>query len=164
MRAQQMLCAAWRTCNQPLHAAEKEVFMFSKKAASALCLGLLLVATPVLGQRTPLRNGWNLFTPEQDVEFGSALAQQADATLNWSYDSTADDYIRSLGLQLTEFAPGYKYPYEFRIFQDSSIQSFALPGGVIYVSSGLMLAAQSEPQLAGVLSHQIGLVVARHGT
>jgi hypothetical protein len=138
--------------------------MFSKKTASALYLGLFLVATPLLGQRTPLREGWNLFTPQQDIEFGRALAQDAEATLDWSYDPTAEDYINSLGKQLTEFAPGYKYPYEFRIFRDPTVQSFALPGGVIYVSSGLVLAAQSEPQLAGVLAHQIAHVIARHGT
>jgi beta-barrel assembly-enhancing protease len=139
--------------------------MFSRKATAALvCLGLLILITPLLAQRSRLIPSWNLFSTQQDVEIGTVLAQDAEATLTWSRETFAQDYIDALGNQLGDFSAGYKYPYEFRVFRDPSIQSFALPGGIIYLSSGLVLATQNEAQLAGVLAHQIGHVVARHGS
>jgi hypothetical protein len=92
------------------------------------------------------------------------LAERAQASLRWSKDTMAHEYINTLGTTLASHATGYRYPYEFRIFMEPSIQSFALPGGMIYVSSGLVLAVDDESQLAGILAHQIGHVVARHGT
>jgi len=140
--------------------------MITKKAKSlVVVLGALLVmGAPILADRTPLRTGWNLFTTQQDVELGRALVQEAENSLTFSDNEYAHGYINALGNQLAVHAPGYKYPYEFRIFMDPAINSMALPGGVIYVSSGLVMAAQTEPQLAMVLAHQIGHVVARHGT
>src|SRR5688500_7806190 len=111
--------------------------MFSKKTTSALCLVILmLVASPVFGQRTRVTTGWNLFTPQQDVELGKSVAQAAEPSMNLSTNQDAHAYINTLGNQVATFAPGYRYPYMFKIFKDPSIQSFALPGGWIYVSSG----------------------------
>jgi len=139
--------------------------MFSRRAAYILLactFGLFM--TPVLAQRTRLAPGWNLFTTQQDVELGRALAADAEAKLEWSADTVVHEYINTLGHSLAGSASGYRYPFEFRVFKDPTIQSMALPGGIIYVSSGLVLAAQDEPQLAGILAHQIGHVVARHGS
>jgi len=140
--------------------------MFTKKTKRvSIFLGaLLLLVSPILADRTPLRMGWNLFSTGQDVELGRALVQKANSSLIFSENQYAHGYINALGNQLSIHAPGYKYPYEFRIFTDPAINSMALPGGVIYVSSGLVLAAQTEPQLATVLAHQIAHVAARHGT
>lgn len=136
----------------------------TRRATSALCLAMLMLVSPVFGQRTRLSTGWNLFTPQQDVEMGQALGQEVESTLTMSKDQYAYGYMKAMGSQLTSHAPGFKYPYEFRIYNDSSIQSLALPGGRIYISSGLVEAAQNEPQLAAIVAHQIGHVVARHGT
>jgi beta-barrel assembly-enhancing protease len=140
--------------------------MFSTKAKSALILfGMVAVlALPLAAQRTPLRAGANSFTTQQDIEMGRALARNAETTLSLSDDATARGYVRTLGSELAARAPGYRYPYEFRVFSDSEIRSMALPGGIIYVSSGLVAAAQTEPQLAAVLAHQIAHVAARHGS
>jgi predicted Zn-dependent protease len=139
--------------------------MFSRKATAAIfAVGLLILITPLLAQRTRLIPSWNLFSTQQDVEMGRLLADDAEATLTWSGDTFVQDYIDALGNQLGDFSPGYKYPYEFRVYRDPSIQSLALPGGIIYLSSGLVLAAQNEAQLAGILAHQIGHVIARHGS
>jgi len=69
-----------------------------------------------------------------------------------------------LGNELASHAPGFRYPYQFDVFVDPEIRSLALPGGYIYVSSGLVTAMQTEPQLASVLAHQIAHVAARHGS
>lgn len=135
----------------------------TRRATSALCLAMLMLVLPVFGQRTRVSTGWNLFTPQQDVEMGRALGQDAENTLNLSKDNFAHGYINALGNQLASHTSGFKYPYEFRIYNDPSIQALALPGGKIYISSGLVEAAQNEPQLAAIVAHQIGHVVARHG-
>jgi len=140
--------------------------MFSTKAKSAaLLLGFLVaLALPLSAQRTALKTGSNSFTTQQDIEMGRALSRDAERTLTLSSDTATNGYVRRLGGELAARAPGYKYPYEFRVFLDPDIRSMALPGGIIYVSSGLVMATQNEPQLASVLAHQIGHVASRHGT
>jgi predicted Zn-dependent protease len=101
---------------------------------------------------------------QQDIEMGRALSRTVEITSSLSDDVAARDYVRRLGSELAARAPGYRYPYEFRVFSDPDIRTMALPGGIIYVSSGLVTAMQSEPQLASVLAHQIGHIAARHGT
>ena len=65
---------------------------------------------------------------------------------------------------MASHAPGEKYPYQFKIVNDTAINAFALPGGFIYVNRGAIDAADSENQIAGVIAHEIGHVVLRHGT
>ena len=138
---------------------------YNKAKAAVVLLGVLAVlAVPVSAQRTALRTGANSFTTQQDIEMGRALARNAESVLRLSDDVTARNYVRTLGSELAARAPGYRYPYEFRVFSDSDIRSMALPGGIIYVSSGLVADSESEPQLAAVLAHQIAHVAARHGT
>jgi len=140
--------------------------MFSTKTKFAVLLlgSVVALAVPISAQRTALRTGTNSFTTQQDIEMGRALARDADSTLALSEDPATRGYIRTLGSELATHAPGYKFPYEFRVFVDPDIRSMALPGGIIYLSSGLVLATPSEPQLAAFLAHQIGHVAARHGS
>src|SRR5207245_6799615 len=72
--------------------------------------------------------------------------------------------IDALGKQFAAHAPDEKYPYQFKIVNDTAINAFALPGGFIYVNRGAIEAADSENQIAGVMAHEIGHVVLRHGT
>jgi hypothetical protein len=135
------------------------------KAKSTLFLMLMLVlGIPALADRTPLRSGWNIFTVQQDIEMGQALTTEAQNTLTFASNTFAHGYINALGTQLATHAPGPKLPWAFRIYADPAINSYVLPGGTIYVSSGLVNTAQTEPQLATVLAHQIAHVVLRHGT
>ena len=139
--------------------------MFLKaKGTILLIASMLLLGMPALADRTPLRPDWNLFTVQQDIEMGQALVSEAQNTLTFSTNTFAHGYINALGTQLAQHAPGPKYPWQFRIYLDDAINSYALPGGVVYVSSGLVNTAQTEPQLATVLAHQIAHVVLRHGT
>jgi hypothetical protein len=125
---------------------------------------LLVLAFPVLADRTILRPGFNLFSPQQDIEMGRRLAEEVESILPIVNQPNANTYLHALGTQLSAHAPGDRFPYQFKIVQDDTINSFALPGGFIYVTSGLIEAVESEPQLAGILAHQIGHVVLRHGT
>src|SRR5262245_60777895 len=130
-------------------------------------ISLILVSLsviPALADRTPLRTAWNLFTPQQDIEMGRILAGDATGTLQVIDDHDANAYILALGTQLAAHAPNTRYPYQFKIVNDSTINAWALPGGFIYVTSGLFETAENEPQLAGALAHEIAHVVLRHGT
>lgn len=119
---------------------------------------------PALADRTNILPAWNLFSPQQDIEMGRILADDLERSLQLLDEHNANTYIDALGKQLIAHAPGNKYPYQFKIVNDDSINAWALPGGSIYVTSGLIQAAQNEPQLAGVLAHQISHVALRHGT
>jgi len=138
--------------------------MTNPRSIVACLAGIFLLALPVMADRTPLRTGWNLFSAQQDVEMGRVLAEEAESSMSIVDDGYSNGYIGALGNQLAIHAPGYKYPYQFKIVNDSAIDSWALPGGYIYVTSGLVEAAQTEPQLASAIAHQIGHVVMRHAS
>ncbi len=122
----------------------------------------LLPASAV--DRTNLRPGWNLFSPQQDTEMGRALSDEAEQTLAIVGPNDASTYIDALGRQLAVHAPGPRYSYQFKIIDDSVPNTYALPGGFIYVTSGLIQAANNEPQLAGLIAHQIAHIALRQGT
>lgn len=126
---------------------------------------MILLPFVAFAQRTPLKpGGWNLFSPQQDVELGQQVAADAEKTLTMLNNSRVDDYLNRLGKKLAANAPGEKYPYQFKCVNDASINAFALPGGFLYVNRGTIEAADNEAELAGVIGHEIGHVALRHGT
>lgn len=130
-------------------------------------IGLILVPVMVSGafaQRTRLKPGWNLFSPQQDVELGQQVSKDAESKLPMLNKRQVDEYLNRLGTRLAGHAPGEKYPYQFRCVNDASINAFALPGGFLYVHRGTIEAADNEAELAGVIGHEIGHVALRHGT
>ncbi|MBN2318076.1 MAG: M48 family metalloprotease [Acidobacteria bacterium] len=140
---------------------------FSKRRAlPAISLGLLiLLLSPfVYGQRTRLEPGFNLFSVQQDVELGRNVAQDAESKLPMLNNDRVDNYLNRLGKKLAAYAPGEKYPYQFKCVNDSSVNAFALPGGFLYINRGVIEAADNEAELAGVVGHEIGHVALRHGT
>jgi hypothetical protein len=141
--------------------------MVSKKSRMIPTLALLLglvVTVYAADTRTKLKPGFNLFSAQQDIEMGRESAKQAERELQVLNDRQSTNYIDSLGKQLAAHAPGNKYPFQFKIVNDTAINAFALPGGFIYVNRGAIDAADTEAQIAGVIAHEIGHVVLRHGT
>ena len=133
-------------------------------AAACLCAALL-VTLPAFGDgRTQLKPGWNLFTPQEDIKLGMETSREAEQRNPVLRDAKVEDYLNTLGKRLAEFAPGEKYPYQFKCLNTAEINAFALPGGYIYVYRGLISAADDESQLAAVLGHEIAHVSLRHGT
>ena len=124
----------------------------------------LLLAPAAQAQRTQLKPGWNLFSPQQDVEIGTQVSADAERQLPMWNNARVDRYLNDLGRRLAEKAPGAKYPYQFKAVNDSAINAFALPGGFLYINRGTMEAADNEAQLAGVMAHEIAHVALRHGT
>ncbi|HEX5708732.1 MAG TPA: M48 family metalloprotease [Pyrinomonadaceae bacterium] len=108
--------------------------------------------------------GFNLFSPEQDVELGRQSAQQIAREAPLLDDAATVNYVRQLGARLAAKAPGHNFPYQFNVVATREINAFALPGGFIFVNAGTIAAAKNEGELAGVISHEISHVALRHGT
>jgi predicted Zn-dependent protease len=123
------------------------------------------IALPILAERTKLKPGFNIFSVEQDIEMGRNISKEMEARVEILRDSRATRYIDALGKRLALKAPGGRqYPFQFRIVNDRSVNAAGLPGGLVYVNRGTIEAATGEAQLAGVIAHEIGHVVLRHGT
>ena len=106
-------------------------------------------------------------TPKQEVVLGLRSRKQiADQHGGLYPDSTLQEYIDLVGNTLVKnsAASDSPYPYEFHLLRDPrTINAFALPGGQVFITAALMSQLNSEAQLAGVLGHEIGHVVGRHG-
>jgi hypothetical protein len=110
------------------------------------------------------RTGFNLFSPEQDIELGKQSAQEIARQVQLLRDEQTVNYVRQLGARLAAKAPGYGFPYQFAVVATRDINAFALPGGYIFVNAGTIAAAKNEGELAGVIAHEISHVALRHGT
>ena len=113
--------------------------------------------------RTPLKAGWNLFTPDQDIQIGKQASTKIGQQVLLLNDPRVDHYLDELGRRLADAAPGYKYPYQYRCVNDENINAFALPGGFIYINRGVIEAADNEAQLAGIIAHETSHVALRNG-
>ena len=135
---------------------------------AAMALAPFFLALGVAwGIDTPgFKPGFNLFSAQQDVQLGKESAEEIDRTYPLLTDPRVLRYIKDLGRQLASLAPNNNpaYVWTFRVINSPDINAFALPGGYIYVNRGAIEAAENEAQLAGVLAHESGHVVMRHGT
>ncbi|HEX4950798.1 MAG TPA: M48 family metallopeptidase [Blastocatellia bacterium] len=121
---------------------------------------------PVPGQEQApqFKPGFNLLSPEQDVEIGRKYAAQIEREMRVLPDPAVQQYINNIGKRLAAVAPGEKFPYQFKVVDVKEINAFALPGGFLYVHIGAIVAAKNESELAGVMAHEISHAALRHGT
>jgi Zn-dependent protease with chaperone function len=110
------------------------------------------------------RPGFNLFTPQQDIEMGKQSAGEIAQQVPLMRDERILSYVRQLGARLAERAPGFDFTYQFNVIATKEINAFALPGGYVFVNAGAILAARNEGELAGVMAHEIAHVALRHPT
>lgn len=108
--------------------------------------------------------GFNLFSPEQDIELGRTSAEEVERQSVVLEDERVTRYVQKLGDKIAAQAPGYHFRYKFVVIDSKETNAFALPGGYVFVNSGAIEAAHNEGELAGVLAHEISHVVLRHGT
>src|SRR5512146_2411391 len=132
--------------------------------AVSLCISAS-VSLAVEAAKLDLKPGFNFFSKEQDIAAGKDAAAKAEQQLPMLNDPQVVEYINNLGHRLTQFEPlPADYPWQFRVVNAKDINAFALPGGYIFVNRGAIEAAENEAQLAGVIAHETGHVVMRHGT
>lgn len=114
--------------------------------------------------RTAIHPGFNLFSPQQDIELGKKASAQVPRQFAILNNKRVDQYLQRLGTRLAAHAPGYKYPYQYRCIDSETINAFALPGGFVYINRGVIENADNEAQLAAVMAHETAHVALRHGT
>jgi predicted Zn-dependent protease len=121
---------------------------------------------PLFGLQIRFKPGWNMFAPQQDVQVGRENAAEVEKQLPMLKDAEVERYVNELGRRLSAFAPNNRpdYVWQFKVVNSGDISAFALPGGFIYVNRATIEAAKDEAQLAGVMAHEEGHVVMRHGT
>lgn len=114
--------------------------------------------------QTHFKPGFNLFSPEQDIQLGRQSAQEVARQVPLLRDEQIVSYVKKLGAKLAAQAPGYKFPYQFEVTATKEVNAFALPGGFMFVNAGTIAVAKNEGELAGVMAHEISHVALRHGT
>ena len=110
--------------------------------------------------------GFNLFSKQQDVQLGQESAAQVRKQMTMVKDPFLNQYVNLVGKRLASSreAQESEFPFTFEVVADPSINAFALPGGPMFINTGLLKAVDSEAQLAGVMGHEMSHVILRHGT
>jgi predicted Zn-dependent protease len=132
-----------------------------------LAILVTLVASMVSAQTRiePRRNG---FTPAQDVQLGREAAAEVRQQLPMLNDRTTDALVERIGSRLVAAVPSrFRQPafrYSFDVVNLREINAFALPGGPMFLHRGMLQAASTDDEVAGVMAHELSHVILRHGT
>jgi len=105
----------------------------------------------------------NWFSIEKEIGLGKSLAQEVERSSKMIDDPVVTEYVNRVGQNLVRNSDA-KVPFTIKVIDSDEVNAFALPGGFFYVNSGLILRAQEESELSGVMAHEISHVTARHGT
>jgi predicted Zn-dependent protease len=124
----------------------------------ALALSAAACATnPVTGKKQ-----LSFMSEDQEIRLGQELDAQVRLEMGVYEDSRLQQYVEEIGMRLAKQSQRPNLPWHFTIVDSPAINAFALPGGYIYITRGIMPFLDNEAQLAGVLGHEIGHVTARH--
>lgn len=115
-----------------------------------------------IGNRS-VGKGVNFYSLEHEIALGKGLAQEVERTSKMIDDPVVTEYVNRVGQNLVRNSDA-QVPFTIKVIDSDEVNAFALPGGFFYVNSGLILRAQEESELAGVMAHEISHVTARHGT
>src|SRR6266403_4554248 len=138
---------------------------------SALSTILIFFVSAGWAQLRQLRPGWNLFSAQQDVQLGKEASEQVERRIAMVHDRDVNGYLNTI-LKKLEQSPyarslnrdgsrGEMFPFTIRALYDKKVNAFSLPGGPIYVNTGLLEMADNEAQLAGIISHEMSHIVLR---
>jgi Zn-dependent protease with chaperone function len=105
----------------------------------------------------------NFYSLEHEIALGKSFAQEVERSSKLIDDPVVTEYVNRVGQNLVRNSDA-KVPFTIKVIDSDVVNAFALPGGFFYVNSGLILRAQEESELAGVMAHEISHVTARHGT
>jgi beta-barrel assembly-enhancing protease len=115
-----------------------------------------------IGNRS-VGKGVNFYSIEKEIALGKGLAQEVERSSKLIDDPVVTEYVNRIGQNLVRNSDA-RVPFTIKVIDSDEVNAFALPGGFFYVNSGLILRAQEEAELAGVMAHEISHVTARHGT
>jgi hypothetical protein len=104
----------------------------------------------------------NWYSLETEIKMGHQFAMQVEQSVKLVQDPVVNEYVNRIGQNLVRNSDA-QVPFTIKVIDSDEVNAFALPGGFFYVNSGLILAADEEAELAGVMAHEISHVCARHG-
>lgn len=144
-----------------------------KKLYSPLCVAVLLFAStapaaaqqeclpPALAQQLASQN---IFSERQEMDLGDAIAEHLQRDYRVIDDAEVTGRLRQIAERIVKNLPPTELKFQFFLFDINEVNAFTLPGGRIYISRKMVAFAQSEDELAGVIAHELGHIVARHST
>jgi predicted Zn-dependent protease len=107
--------------------------------------------------------GVNFYSIEKEIALGKQMAQEVERQAKIVDDPVIAEYVNRIGQNLVRNSDA-KVPFTIKVIDSEEINAFALPGGFFFVNTGILLNADNEAEMAGVMAHEIGHVAARHGT
>jgi beta-barrel assembly-enhancing protease len=116
----------------------------------------------LIGQRD-VGTGIDFYSLDREMALGRQLSQEVESSARLVSDPAINEYINRIGQNLVRHSDA-RVPFTIKVLDNQEVNAFALPGGFFYVDSGLILAADNEAELAGVMAHEIAHVAARHAT
>src|SRR5262244_3910153 len=116
-----------------------------------------------IGNRNINRGSINFISLKKEIAMGRQLAAEIEREVELNEDPRINEYVNRVGQNLVRNSDA-KVPFTIKVVESDEINAFALPGGFFYVNTGLILAADDESELAGVMAHEIAHVAARHAT
>jgi hypothetical protein len=139
---------------------------FVARLAAVLACTTALTVAPAVQTRITLDK--NSYSTADDVKLGREAAAQVRKEMPLVRDGAVDEWVQSVGRRLvTAIPPEYRHPeftYTFEVVNQKDINAFALPGGPMFLNRGMIEAAKTEGEVAGVMGHEISHVALRHGT
>jgi predicted Zn-dependent protease len=108
-------------------------------------------------------SGVNFYSLEKEQNLGRELSQEVEAEAQLVRDPVITEYVNRIGQNIVRNSDA-RVPFTIKVVDNDEINAFALPGGFFYVNTGLILAAENEAEMAGVMAHEIAHVAARHAT
>ena len=105
----------------------------------------------------------NFVSLEKEIELGAEVAKEFEQTARLMEDPVITEYVDRIGQDLVKHSDA-KVPFHIKVVDSDEVNAFAFPGGYFYVNKGLILEAENESELAGVMAHEISHVIARHAT
>jgi len=129
----------------------------SKLAASLLVALAACAVNPATGRRE-----FSLVSEAEEIQMGREADPQITASIGLVDDADLQRYVSDIGMRLAQVSERPNLPWSFKVVDDPIVNAFALPGGFIYVTRGILANFDSEAELSGVLGHEIGHVTARH--
>jgi beta-barrel assembly-enhancing protease len=116
----------------------------------------------LIGKRDINKGQMNFYSLEKEIALGRQLAAEVDRTSQFVTDPVIMEYVNRVGQNIV-LRSDSKVPFSFKVIDSNEVNAFALPGGFLYVNRGVIEAAESEAELAGVMAHEIAHIAARHG-
>lgn len=135
----------------------------ARRAGSAIALPLVMLLPLLGGCETLDMGGFNILSTQQEIQLGEELSAEIEEQKAVLDEESVQRYVQEIGQRLAQQAPRQDVRYTFKVIDaPETVNAFALPGGYMYLYTGLMKLCENEAELAGVMAHEIGHVVARH--